>query len=755
MKIIREKYSVNCHLTVLIILSLVFISGCQGSMFRATSKNTGTMISEGFEGNPDNCTKCHYAWTKEFDYHRGWDRYGYIFGGDNVVGNYDPWYTSQLSNMFKAYYAGDWWDTPALYPWPDDVAGNIESLCLISRNGGVPEIPHSIEDIKGPVFVVTKQNGKYTSIQKAIDDAVPGATVFVHPGVYNEVLTLKDGINLIGENPYTTIINPLNKGHALTAANNAIIAGFTFTGTGIDYEQGTFNAAIYAAATDSTCIIANNIFRENGLFGVWIDGALDSRGNRIFEKEFNHYEIEIHDRPYMDYPNPVIVGNTFYRIGQRGVFCVHARGEVFNNIFLGNVKAVGLERHSKTIFHHNVCYFNNVPMAINRSEPVVFNNIFLHNQWGQRMLRGANPVMFENVTWESPHFRDFDEAGRPYYYKPYPGTGERNIDPCFINPLGGDFRFSSTSPLYGQTHGFEAVGIMRDSDIPQPLIVQCANSYGREVLSLTENIVELIEKVDIENAKIQNLNASYKITFESYLDLKPDKSGTIKSYTAKPSGQPVIHIEYDVSEFRMEGSLRFKKYSEKGTVNGETYEDSGTVTYNGSHIEATGGRYDGLYETQDDPLFIGEKPFRETPGGLYRDYDQFVKGAIGTLGTFYHGYLRIMGGKIEQNKAVIDGNECIIVRYPHIGKDQYFLFYLDPSVGYRPRKMEQYYNGKLYRRIDSYRYKAFSDDIFLPVQLKITDFVVAKNYRGEIAGQLSLQVREDSIMVNRGNRMSQ
>ena len=42
---------------------------------------------------------------------------------------------------------------------------------------------------------------------------------------------------------------------------------------------------------------------------------------------------------------------------------------------------------------------------------MVFNNIMLRNQWGQRMLRGANPVIFDNVTWNSPFFRDFDEEG--------------------------------------------------------------------------------------------------------------------------------------------------------------------------------------------------------------------------------------------------------------------------------------------------------------------------------------------------------
>lgn len=738
------------YYTALIITIIFTLSGCFGSktLNKSTDVAQAPAAYDSSSFSPDNCTKCHIEWAERFDYISGWDRYGYIFDKD-IIGFYDPWSRPEVENRFQNYYATDWWESPELYVWPEDIAQKVESLSVLSRNNGLPKIPHRIEEIEGHFLVVDWGNGDFTGIQKAVDKALPGTTVFVRPGVYNEVITLKDGINLIGEDPNTTIINPLNKGHAVSAANHSIISGFTLTGTGIDYETGNFNCAVYVSGCDSTCIIANNIFRENGLFGVWVDGTVDRNKNKKFNARFSSSEKEIYDRPYKDfYPNPIIVGNTFYRIGQRGVFLVHAGGEIFNNIFTGNVKAIGLEKHSKPLIHHNIVYFNNVSMAVNHSEPIICYNILLKNQWGQRMLRGANPIIFNNVTYDSPHFRDFDEEGLPITYNPVPGTGERQLNPKFVDPLNGDFNFYKSSPLRGETIGFNSAGIMHDPDIPQPFTVKCKNSLGREVLALTGDIISLIKKIDAENEKIRTLEAAYTIKYESYINIVTGERKTPVNYTLTSPGQPALRIEYDVAKWIMRGDKRFKQYDEKRIAGNKITGDSGEIIYNRSYLEADGGRFSDIYKAEPDPLFIGERPFREAPGSFYRDYDQFVKGAIGPAGTFYNGYMRIMGGKIEDETFEVDGHECVAVRYPHIGKDQYFLFYLDPEIGYRPRKMVHYYNEFPYRVIDSYRYKTFPGEINVPVYVRVTDLAVTGPHRGRKVAVWELTVSENILKVN-------
>ncbi len=731
-----------------ILIVTAALSGCIGAIAMKKTPDEGFMNADGTLCMPDNCTKCHKAWAEKFEYYRGWDRYGYFFGEKNSAGFYDPWTRPDVTNMYEVYYATDWWESTDLYVWPENIAETARGMSILEQPGALPDIPTSRKDIDGPVIVVAKNGGDYNTITQAVKQADAGTTVFVRPSEYEECVELKNGVNLIGEDPVTTIINPHNAGHAVIAANNSIIAGLTLTGTGIDYESRRFNCAVYVSGCDSTCVIARNIFRENGMFGVWIDGTEVERINKKQDKQYGPKMIEVIDREYKDYPNPVIVGNTFYRIGQRAVFCVHGRGEVFNNIFSGNVKAMGMERHSRPFVHHNVFFMNNVPMAVNRSEPVVCNNIFLKNQWGQRMLRGANPVIFGNVNYNSPFFRDFDEMGLPAAYETVPGTGERAMAPKFADPFAGDFSFADDSPLKDETLGFDAVGIMRDADLPQPLQVKCRNSWGREVLHMTDDIVRLIEILDEENRKLHRLEAAYTVSYENYSEITPDTYGDPAETVVTDPSNPVVAIEYTVPHFETRGRTRLKEYTERCTMNGTTTEDSGVIRFNGSCLDAEGGRFAEYYDGTADPLFIGERPFREAPGGFYRDYDQYIFGALGATGTNIIGYLRIMGGVISEETVAVDGHQCYEVRYPHIGKDQYFLYYLDPEIGWRPRKMEQYYNESLYRQIDSYEYADCGEGIYLPVSVQVNDFAVFGESIGNPVAKWSLDVDETSLKVN-------
>ena len=730
----------------IILFALIAAAGCAGLLTRGpgTMYDIEAVMSDHAEGNPDNCSKCHAEWAERFDYFRGWDRYGYIYGDRTLIAAFDPWLEPDVHNVFRDYYATGWWKSPDNEPWPGNITDSVMDMSIISHPSGFPDIPRKLGEIEGPVEIVDINDSNSSSIQAAVDRSGPGTTIYVRPGEYHEAVRLKTGISLIGEDPYTTIINPLNTGHGIVAANNSIIAGFTLTGTGIDYETRAFNAAVYVAGCDSTCIITGNIFRENGLFGVWIDGVVDEDEYRDLRDRVGGRRIEMADPVCRDYPNPIVAGNTFYRIGQRGVFCVHSRGEIFNNVFSGNVKAVGMERHARPLFHHNVCYFNNVPMAVNRSEPVVFNNIMELNQWGQRMLRGANPVIFNNVTWNSPHFRDFDENGRPILYPAHPGFGERSLDPRFTNPRAGVFTFSDQSPLAGMTNGYGATGIMRDSGLPQPPDVKVADSYGREVLAMSDDIVELIGHIETENAKIRSLDAAYDIHYEGYLDIETNMAGEPLGYRRQDPDHPVVRVDYHVPEWRMNGDNRYKKYEETITRGGTSHRDRGVVTFNGSWLQAESGRFSELYGTPPDERFIGERPFRENPGGFYRDYDQYVKGAIGPTGTFYNGYFRIMGGAIQPERTIVDGHEVIVVRYPHIGKDQYYLFYLDPKIGYRPRLMEQYYLERLYRRVDDYVYEN-GGGAYVPTHVTVTDYAAAGPFAGKPVAVCELDVLRFSL----------
>jgi hypothetical protein len=744
----RFGEKVKKHKSIVIIMIMIgaifLISGCVGIWGAKKGKASNVQLAE---VGPDKCTRCHIAWSTAFDYYRGWDRYGCIFNGEEIEGAYDPWWFPKIKNTAREYYTSEWWNSHESYVWPNDIAERAFSLSILDDKKKPSLVPPNVESIKSDVIFVSKTGGEdAATIQEAVNKSMPGGTVVVRKGVYNETVVLKEGIRLLGQDPYTTVINPENRGHAVTAANNCLISGFTITGTGIDYVNKRFNAGIYARGCDSTLVITGNIFKENGLFGIMVEGVLDSLRNKEFDASHPGNSADYADRPYVAYSNPIIAGNTFYRIGQRAVFLLHGRSEIFNNIFIGNVKTIGMERHSRPFVHHNVFYLNNIPMAINRSEPIVCNNIMYHNQWGQRILKGSNPVIFGNVTWDSPHFRDFDESGHPVRYRPIPGTGELEVDPLFIDPAKGDFHFKATSTLQKQTLGIQAVGIMRDPGLPQPPQVPCEGSFGREVLALGDDILELIRKIDAEQAKIHDVEASYRMEYEGFLEPNIGSNGRTE---LRFSGEkPAVKVNYEVSEWTMKGNKRSKSYHERVSHGKEEFSDTGAIRFNGSYLEVSGGRFAKDFNSKPDALFIADRPFREVPIGMYRDYDQYFRGSIGPMGTFINGYLRVLGGHIEKDKQEINGHSCLVVRYPHIGKDQYFLFYLDPEIGYKPLKMIHFYNGKPYRVIESYRYRKFQDGIYMPVYLTVTDYAVKGPQTGKKVGGWKLEVNENGLRVN-------
>jgi len=89
--------------------------------------------------------------------------------------------------------------------------------------------------IRGFLYVGGDGPGNYTNIQDAIDDATEGDTIYVFNGTYNEYLILnKSGINLMGENKETTIIDAGGFGSAIDIpafSDNNYISGFTLKNT--------------------------------------------------------------------------------------------------------------------------------------------------------------------------------------------------------------------------------------------------------------------------------------------------------------------------------------------------------------------------------------------------------------------------------------------------------------------------------------------------------------------------------------------
>ena len=108
----------------------------------------------------------------------------------------------------------------------------------------------------------------YTKIGDAVWAANTGDTVFVHSGVYHEGINIYTGINLIGENMYSTIIDADNIYDPIyISGTNIQVSSFTLRNGGSDFAA----AGIYLF--ESNNIILSELYVTNNSDGIFICGS--------------------------------------------------------------------------------------------------------------------------------------------------------------------------------------------------------------------------------------------------------------------------------------------------------------------------------------------------------------------------------------------------------------------------------------------------------------------------------------------------
>lgn len=177
-------------------------------------------------------------------------------------------------------------------------SGNFDRLSPDTRIGAVPyalQAQHSAPP--GNMIVVAKSNGNFTSIQAALDSltAVPAPSnpilIWVAPGWYNEVITLKPNVHLQGAGKGLTYIQgQVANGAVLTLVSDTSVRDLSVSNT----ASGTTNVGIIG--DNVTNIALSDIFAESAGNGVSNIGIKISGNSEVLLENVEASAVKASDK---------------------------------------------------------------------------------------------------------------------------------------------------------------------------------------------------------------------------------------------------------------------------------------------------------------------------------------------------------------------------------------------------------------------------------------------------------------------------
>ena len=229
------------------------------------------------------------------------------------------------------------------------------------------------------IYVGGNGPGNYTTIQKAINEAADGDTIYVFSGTYPENIELGKSLSLLGEDKYTTIIDGKQEGCTINlSSENANIENFTILGGGFDTDEFIhfFRAGIRVTGSNNS--ICNNIFRQNclGISGVRVtnltikdnifmeDGvgftSYENDGRPLLKSEYFLHNIEnntVNGKPlyYFFNENDMIIDN--WEIGQ--LILVNCSNFVIKNVSISKTDWGLVFVFCNNCLTENCSFFNN------------------------------------------------------------------------------------------------------------------------------------------------------------------------------------------------------------------------------------------------------------------------------------------------------------------------------------------------------------------------------------------------------------
>ncbi|UCE95172.1 MAG: right-handed parallel beta-helix repeat-containing protein [Candidatus Bathyarchaeota archaeon] len=276
-------------------------------------------------------------------------------------------------------------------------------LCLSIQYLAWNSLPISSFDTQNNRVIYIPNN--YTTIQEGINEAVPGDTIFVQSGVYNEHVVVNKSISLIGEQAGTTVVDGGGSGSiiSVTASNTQIINLTTRNGTYGILVENVSNVSIcrnkalnnidgIVLYNSENCTVAENNSTANRDRGIFINSCRSSIVYKnIATNNPNQYGISANASRNVALVQNTAVENGFFGMGlQSSINCILWR----NNVSRNNIFGIWFDSSNNSIVYHNILVDNTVAPNTTINAAAANSDIF----WDSGYPSGGNYWSDYNFT---------------------------------------------------------------------------------------------------------------------------------------------------------------------------------------------------------------------------------------------------------------------------------------------------------------------------------------------------------------------